>query len=131
MKALSSNETTLEEENSELLSANNKLAKDLSVATAAAAKSDQMLQDRTDGWMSWRDRSQEEVAKVKQAARRRIMALEKKYHVELTKECSLLYKTEREHTKRLVALDNEVAKVSAGAEKEVTNLEEVYYSKVT
>jgi hypothetical protein len=43
----------------------------------------------------------------------------------------IIVKTEREHTKRLVALDNEMAKVSAGAEKEVTNLEEVYYSKVT
>jgi len=113
------------------VSDNNKLTKDLTRAAAASTKSAQMLQDRTDWWMSWRDRTHEEIAKVKRAASRRMTALEKKHRVELSKECSLLYQTERERTKHLVALDNEVEKVSASADKKVNNLEKVYDSKIT
>ena len=78
MKTLSSTVTSLEEENSILVSDNNKHTKDLTRAAAASAKSAQMLQDRTDHWMSWRDRSHEEIAKIKRAASRRIAALERR-----------------------------------------------------
>ncbi len=80
--------------------------------------------------MSWRDRSHEEIAKVKRAASRRIAALEKKHQVELTKERSLQYRTERVHTKHLVALGSELEKASASADKKVNNLEKVCESKV-
>ena len=98
---LSSTITSLEKEKSLLVSDNKKLTEDLTRAEAASAKSAQMLQDQTDGWMSWRDRSHKEIAKVKRAASRRIAALEKKHQVEPTKERSLQYRTERKHTKSI------------------------------
>ena len=130
MKTLSSIITALEEDTSLLVSDNKKLTEDLTRAKAASAKSAQMLQDRTDQWMSWRDRSHEEIAKVKRVASRRIAALEKKHQGELTKERSLQYRTEREHTKHLVALGSELEKASASADKKVNNLEKVCDSKV-
>jgi hypothetical protein len=130
MKTLSSTITSLETEKSALVYDNKKLTEDLTRAAAASAKSAQMLQDRTDCWMSWRDRSHEEIAKVKRAASRRIAALEKKHQVELTKERSLQYRTEREHTKHLVALGSELEKASASADKKVNTLEKDCESKV-
>ena len=130
MKTLSSTVTSLEKEKSLLVSDNKKLTEDLTRAAAASTKSAQMLQDRTDRWMSWRDRSHEEIAKVKRAASRRIAALQKKHQVELTKERSLQYRTEREHTKHLVALGSELEKASASADKKVNTLEKDCESKV-
>ena len=75
--------------------------------------------------MSCKDRSYKEITKIKIAASRRIAALEKKHQVELTKVRSLQYRTEREHTKHLVALGSELEKGSASADKKVNNLEKV------
>jgi len=81
--------------------------------------------------MSWREKAQEEIAKGKRAARRMIMALEKKHQVELSKEFSSLFGLEWEQNKRLVDLDRKFSKVSAEAKKEVAALDKDYYSKVT
>ena len=115
----------------EVLTTDNKrLKSDLSKATAAAAKSEQVLKDRTGRWISWRERAQQELLKVKNTASRRIMALEKKNEQELLQERSVLNKAEREHTKHVSALEKKLSNVSAESKKEVARLEDEYCAKV-
>ena len=99
-------------------------------ATAAAAKSAQLLKDRKGRWISWRERAQQELLNVKKTASRRIMALEKKHEQELIQQCSVLYKAERDHTKRVSALENKLSNVNAESKKEVARLEDEYCAKV-
>ena len=54
----------LESTNEVLTTEKKKLELDLSKATAAAAKSAQILKDRTGRWISWRERAQQELLKV-------------------------------------------------------------------
>jgi hypothetical protein len=120
----------LESTNEVLTTDNKRLKSDLSKATAAAAKSEQVLKDRTGHWISWRERAQQELLKVKNTASRRIMALEKKNEQELLQERSDLNKAEREHTKHVSALEKKLSNVSAESKKEVARLEDEYCAKV-
>ena len=109
---------------------NERLKSDLAKATVAAAKSEQILKDRTGRWVSWRERAQQELLKVKKTASRRVMALEKKHEQELLQECSVFYKAEREHTKHVSALEKKLLNSSAESKKEVARLEDEYCAKV-
>ena len=94
MQDLALNVNELESTNEVLTTENKRLESDLSKATAAAAKSEQILKDRTARWISWRERAQQELLKVKKTVSRRVMALEKKHEQELFQEHSVLYKAE-------------------------------------
>jgi hypothetical protein len=130
MQDLSMDVSELESTNEVLTTDNKRLKSDLSKATAAAAKSEQVLKDRTGRWISWRERAQQELLKVKNTASRRIMALEKKNEQELLQERSVLNKAEREHTKHVSALEKKLSNVSAESKKEVARLEDEYCAKV-
>ena len=67
----------LESTNEVLTTENKRLESNLAKATVAAAKSEQILKDMTGRWISWRERAQQEVLKVKKTVSRRVMALEK------------------------------------------------------
>ena len=129
MQDLALNVNELESTNEVLTTENKRLESDLSKATAAAAKSEQILKDRTARWISWREEAQQELLMVKTASRR-IMALEKKHEQELLQERSVLYKAEREHTKHVCALEKKLSNVSAESKKEVARLEDEYCAKV-
>ena len=130
MQDLALNVNELESTNEVLTTEKKKLESDLSKATAAAAKSEQILKDRTARWISWRERAQQELLKVKKTASRRVMALEKKHEQELLQERSVLYKAERGHTKHVCALEKKLSNVSAESKKEVARLEDEYCAKV-
>ena len=129
MQDFALNVNELESTNEVLTTENKRLESDLSKATAVAAKSAQILEDRA-RWMSWRERAQQELLKVKKTASRRVMTLEKKHEQELLQECSVLYKAEREHTKHVCALEKKLSNVSAESKKEVARLEDEYCAKV-
>jgi hypothetical protein len=120
----------LEGKNQALTTEKKKLESDLSKATAAAAKSAQILEDRTGRWMSWQERAHQRLLKIKKTASRKIMALEKKHEQELIQQRSVLYKAERDHTKRVSALENKLSNVNAESKKEVARLEDEYCAKV-
>jgi hypothetical protein len=130
MQDLSMDVSELESTNEVLTTDIKRLKSDLSKATAAAAKSEQVLKDRTGHWISWRERAQQELLKVKNTASRRIMALEKKNEQELLQERSVLNKAEREHTKHVSALEKKLSNVSSESKKEVARLEDEYCAKV-
>ncbi len=73
---------------------------------AQAVKAEQTLEARTARWMSWRDKLQEDICKVKKAAECRVAALGKKYATNLSLDQSLQYKLEQNHVKSMVALQN-------------------------
>ena len=130
MQDLALNVNELESTNEVLTTENKRLESDLSKATAAAAKSEQILKDRTARWISWRERAQQELLKVKKTASRRVMALEKKHEQELLQARSVLFKAEQEHTKHVSALEKKLSNVSAESKKEVARLEDEYCAKV-
>ena len=79
-------------------------------------KAEQTLEARTARWMSWRDKVQDDICKVKKDAERRLAALEKKYATNLSLEQSLRYKMERNHVKSMVTLQNKMDSVRREAE---------------
>lgn len=109
---------------------NERLKSDLAKATVAAAKSEQILKDRTGRWVSWRERAQQELLKVKKTASRRVMALEKKHEQELLLERSVFYNAEQELTKHVSVLEKKLSNSSAESKKEVARLEDEYCAKV-
>lgn len=130
MQDLAMDVNELESTHKVLTTENERLKSDLAKATVAAAKSEQILKDRTGRWVSWRERAQQELLKVKKTASRRVMALEKKHEQELLQERSVFYKAEREHTKHVSALEKKLLNSSAESKKEVARLEDEYSAKV-
>ena len=89
---------------------------DIAKLEAQVVKAEQTLEARTARWMSWRDKLQEDICKVKKAAECRVAALGKKYATNLSLDQSLQYKLEQNHVKSMVALQNAMDSVRREAE---------------
>ena len=116
MSTLHSQITALQEEKELFQHTDKQRSIEIAKLEAQAVKAEQTLEARTARWMSWRDKSQEEICKVKKAAERRVAALEKKYATNLSLEQSVRYKLERNHVKSIVALQNTIDSVRREAE---------------
>mgnify|MGYP006187340703 CR=1 FL=1 len=116
MSTLQSQKTALQDEKELFQHTDIQRSIEIAKLEAQAVKVEQTLEARTAGWMSWRDKVQEDICKVKKAAERRVSALEKKYATNLSLEQSLWYKLECNHVKSMVALQNTMDCVRREAE---------------
>lgn len=113
---LQSKITALQEEKKLFQHTDKQRSMEIAKLEAQAVKAEQTLEARTARWMSWRDKVQEDICKIKKAAERRVAALEKKYSTNLSLEQPLRYKMERNHVKSMVVLQNTMDSVRREAE---------------
>ena len=81
-----------------------------------AAKSSELLSKRTERFLVFRARKEDELRRVKVAAARRMKALGRRHHLELSTELARTYNMQRSHVKEIVGLENKIMSLQKSKE---------------
>jgi chromosome segregation ATPase len=137
MEDLQKEVEVLAEEKEDLEAVDRKRQSVVKSLEASANKAWSTLDARTERWTSYKEKRDAEIYLVRRAAKRRVLALEKKHEKDLKKhekdlaqEKSRNYKSEREQAKSIVNLASDINEVKSAAYKDAAMMEEYYEAKL-
>lgn len=81
-----------------------------------ADKASQLLANRTERFLVFRAKKEDELKRFRKAAERRIEALGKQHQLELNREEAMRYRLERNHMKEVVVLENKIISLEKSRE---------------
>jgi hypothetical protein len=91
---------------SDLEHSNKSLTNEVKYFKAEADKSNDLLTTRTERFAAFRVRKEQEIKNAKQAAAKRILALEKRHKMAITRMESSIFRKDRSHNKVVVGLES-------------------------